>query len=142
MKRLLPMLIVTGILIAADQAPDESAKFNGTWLLVRAEQNGITMPKDVLGHSTLTINGNKHTVHLGEDTYEGTHRFNPTQEPKAYDTTITTGTFKGDKQYGIYKLDGEELTICIAGTGYPRPKEFKAPDGSNDTLTIWKRQSK
>ena len=105
--------------------------------------SGIEMPKNVLGKSTMTINGTKHAVHLADiEPYEGTHRFDPTKDPKAYDTTVTTGTHKGDKQYGIYKLDGDELTICLASSGSPRPKEFKAPDGSNDTLTVWKRQSK
>jgi uncharacterized protein (TIGR03067 family) len=143
MKRLYALLFLAAVSLAAADAPDESARFNGTWLLVRAQMSGIEMPKDVLGKSTMTINGNKHTVQLGEDPpYEGTHRFDPTQDPKAYDTTVTTGAHKGDKQYGIYKLDGDELTICIASSGFPRPKDFKAPAGSNDTLTVWKRQSK
>ena len=142
MKRLLALLFVVAVSVAADQAPDESAKFNGTWVLVRAEMSGIEMPKNVLGKSSMTINGSKHTVHLPDETYEGTHRYDPTPDPKAYDTTVTTGTRKGEKQQGIYRMDGDELYMCLASSGFPRPKDFKAGEGSNNTLLVWKRQSK
>jgi uncharacterized protein (TIGR03067 family) len=142
MKRLLALLFVVAVSVAADDASDESAKFNGTWVLIRATMSGIEMPKDVLGKSTMTINGTKHTVHLADETYEGTHRYDPSQDPKAYDTTVTTGANKGVKQVGIYRLDGDELSICLATSGFPRPKDFKADDKSNNTLTVWKRQSK
>jgi uncharacterized protein (TIGR03067 family) len=134
-------MIVAEILVAADEAPGESAKFNGTWVLIRVDLSRIAMP-DVISNSSMVINGNKLATRLGQETFEGTHRFDPNQDPKACDRTVTSGPNKGTKQYGIYRLDGDELTICSASSGFPRPKEFKAPDGSNATLIVWKRQSK
>ena len=40
------------------------------------------------------------------------------------------GKDRGERVLGIYKLEGDRLTICRAAPGKPRPSEFKAEKGS------------
>jgi uncharacterized protein (TIGR03067 family) len=141
MKYLLSALFLAGIAVA-DQPQDDVAQLNGTWILVRAEVDGSPLPKEVLEHSTLKIDGDKHTLQLGQDVSGGTHRFDATTNPKGYDQTDETEPFKGQKRYGIYRLQADELTFCIASAGHPRPKDFTTTKGSDQMLTVWKRQSK
>ena len=40
---------------------------------------------------------------------------------------------------GIYKIDKDTLTLCMADPDLPRPREFKAEKGSKHTLMVFKR---
>jgi uncharacterized protein (TIGR03067 family) len=51
----------------------------------------------------------------------------------------TTGRFAGKSVKGIYKLDGDELTISFAPPGEPRPTEFETKDKPGRLLHVWKR---
>ena len=44
------------------------------------------------------------------------------------------GKDRGERVLGIYKLDGDRLTICMAAPGKPMPSEFKAEKGSGCPL--------
>jgi uncharacterized protein (TIGR03067 family) len=43
---------------------------------------------------------------------------------------------------GIWKLDGDTLTICEAGRTADRPNEFTAPEGSKRAMWVLKRVKK
>jgi uncharacterized protein (TIGR03067 family) len=45
----------------------------------------------------------------------------------------------GAVQSGIYKLDGNTLTTCMAKAGAPRPDKFESKKGSGITLGVWKK---
>ena len=57
-----------------------------------------------------------------------------TREPATIDVIPDGGPNRGERILGIYKIDGETLTICMAVAGQPRPKAFKAEKGSGCTL--------
>ena len=63
----------------------------------------------------------------------------PTTSPKQMDDTLSTpvGT---TRRIGIYKLDGDQLTLCYNNTGKQRPGEFESKPGSSLALTILRRQ--
>jgi uncharacterized protein (TIGR03067 family) len=60
--------------------------------------------------------------------------------PHSIDFTYTAGPQKGRMAKGIYKIEGDDLTICRGLTDQAeRPTEFAAPVDSNLLLVVWKR---
>ena len=56
---------------------------------------------------------------------------------------ITSGNDSGKDQVGIYKIDGDTITICLARPGLAdRPKEFKTNDENGHILVTIKRNKK
>jgi uncharacterized protein (TIGR03067 family) len=75
----------------------------------------------------------------------GVLRLNPSSTPKAFDQTVTEGPEKGKTIQGIYKLEGDRLTLCYAYSSEKkpaeRPTEFAAHPASARVLQTWKRIS-
>jgi uncharacterized protein (TIGR03067 family) len=76
--------------------------------------------------------------HLGiSDAYTAVTYIDPAKEPKEID--LTRG--EGDKKQtilGIYKLEGETLTICTSSSG-DRPDEFSSRPGGRCLLRVLTR---
>jgi uncharacterized protein (TIGR03067 family) len=59
---------------------------------------------------------------VGErEVWQGEFRLEPTEEPKAIDFTGTADPNKGEKAFGIYRVEGDALTLCV---GKERPTEY------------------
>jgi len=55
----------------------------------------------------------------------------PEENPKSIDTTNLDGPDKGMTLAGIYKIEDDTLTVCIATEGgAARPKDFESKEGS------------
>jgi uncharacterized protein (TIGR03067 family) len=70
---------------------------------------------------------------------------NPSAKPKAID--LEGGGADGGVAEGIYKLDGDELSICVIsgmrnGKAAPRPTEFKASNDRKYALFVLKKIAK
>ena len=145
MRRHALMVLTVGLLIAAaapkdDDAKKELKKLEGNWAMVSGEDKGTKLPEDTVKNAKLTIKGDKHTVKVGEDTFVGTHKLDPSAKPKAIDATDTEGRFKGKTTLGIYKLEGDKFTVCFAPPDKERPKEFSTKSGTGQFIHVWKRQ--
>jgi uncharacterized protein (TIGR03067 family) len=139
------MVLTVGLLMAAaapkdDDAKKELKKLEGNWVMVSGEEKGTKLPEDTVKNAKLTIKGDKHTVKVGEETFVGTHKLDPTAKPKAIDATDTEGPFKGKTTLGIYKLEGDRFTVCFAPPDKDRPKEFSTKSGTGQFIHVWKRQ--
>ena len=67
---------------------------------------------------------------------EGTYRVDPGKTPKEIDLTDSSGT-----RLGIYKLEGDQLTLCLTEPNRPsRPTEFTAPAGSPQMVLVLRRE--
>ena len=66
--------------------------------------------------------------------------FDSTNEPKTIDVIPDGGRNRGEHILGIYKLERETITICMAAPGQTHPKEFKAEKGSGCTLQTFARE--
>jgi len=64
----------------------------------------------------------------------------PGQDPKAIDVIADGGPSHGKRVLGIYKIENDKLTLCMADPDQPRPREFKAEKGSGHTLMVFTRQ--
>ncbi|MCA9232812.1 MAG: TIGR03067 domain-containing protein [Planctomycetales bacterium] len=112
----------------------------GSWTLVSGEQDGVEIPAADLDEYHLTITGNRHLVQWAGAVLEGTHTIDESQTPIAIDSADSVGPFEGMSLKGIVELDGNQLNICFAAPGQPRPTEFTTRDNKATVLHRWKRQ--
>jgi uncharacterized protein (TIGR03067 family) len=91
-------------------------------------------------NSTLTLEGNKYTVKLGDDMFSGIQKLNPTKTPKEIDATDSDGPNKGKTILGIYTLQKGVFTVYFAPTGSARPTEFAATTGPGEIRHVWMKK--
>jgi uncharacterized protein (TIGR03067 family) len=53
--------------------------------------------------------------------------------------TVLDGPGKGTVIRGIYRLDGDTLTSCVAAPGHDRPNSFDAGPGTGRSLRVFRR---
>ena len=100
-------------------------------------KDGKVTPEDVVKKVRVVIKGGKHSVYFGDEVAAKEIPFtvDPTKNPKT-----TVDTLPDAKEIkGIYKLDGDTLTSCVAEAGKDRPSEFASKPGSGHTLRVFKR---
>jgi uncharacterized protein (TIGR03067 family) len=150
MKRcaLLLLIVVAGLVVGADDAKDDATKndvkkFQGTWVMVSGMEEGKKLSEKEMKGSSLTVDGDQHTVKVAGKTHKGTHKLDATKKPKTIDITDTEGPFKGTTIRAIYELSGDEFKICYAPANKDRrPKDFKAAAGTGYYVHVWKREKK
>jgi uncharacterized protein (TIGR03067 family) len=119
-------------------APKDEEKILGTWAVVSWEEGGEKAPQDMIKDVKVTFAADgKMTVKQGEKEQDLTYQLDPAQKPKAFEATNA----KGLTGLGIYKLDGDNLTICFARRG-DRPTEFASKEGTSVVLQVLKREKK
>ncbi len=146
MKRLLLVAIV-GLLLGADDAKKEQAgdakQMAGVWSLVSAERDGQPAPEEFVKSLRREVKDDEYALTRdGETLGKGKFKVDSTTKPKTIDFMPTEGNAKGMTMLGIYELTGDNLKVCYAAPGKDRPKEFSAPAGSGNTLSVWKREKK
>jgi uncharacterized protein (TIGR03067 family) len=122
---------------SADEPLTDQEQLQGTWVLTTLERDGKAVPKTQLGklHLKITFHGNQVTFEYPDHTELGTYQVEPTANPKTMDVVTEL-----DKSKGIYRLDGDSLTICGVPNGEERPAEFATKRGTRQTLFLLKRQ--
>src|SRR5215510_14329130 len=112
----------------------ELDRLQGTWRVASLESDGSTRPSDDLTDAAITVRGNQFTsVGMG-DAYDGTIELFPRKKPKAFDLVFTSGPAEGARNRGIYRLEDDTWTICLATRGKARPRSFKTSPESGLAL--------
>jgi len=117
-----------------DPAKEDQEKIQGTWKVKSGEIGGAKNPDEVL-KIQLIFTGEEIVSKVGDDEKKkGTFQLAATPKIKTIDV-------RTDDQlvHGIYKLDGDALTICLDESGKARPAEFVSKEGSKVALVILKR---
>jgi len=124
-----------------DKAPKDEEKILGTWALVSYEEGGQKAPEERIkdGKVIFAADG-KLTAKLGEREQEFTYQLDPAKKPKEFSITDD----KDRTALGIYKLDGDTLTVCFARPvpGADRPTEFASKEDTPIVLEVYKREKK
>jgi uncharacterized protein (TIGR03067 family) len=137
------MLVFVGGAGAEDAAKKEMTLLEGEWSMVSGEANGMAMPEATAktgkrvakdGETTITVSGQVY--------FKAKFSIDPSKKPKAIDYEMTEGPTKGKTHLGIYELDGDTVKFCFAAPGKDRPTDFTANEGSQRTLSVWKREKK
>lgn len=64
----------------------------------------------------------------------------PTTTPKQIDQDNATPSGGAKRRPGIYKLEGDRLTLCWNNSTDQRPQTFESPPGSTFVLSVLRRQ--
>src|SRR5262249_1316708 len=116
----------------------ELEKLQGEWTMVSLEQRGRKTPDENVRLMKLTVKGDQWIVSRQGGTGEQreTIKIDPSQNPGTLDMTGPAGF----TSLGIYKLEGDTLTLCrtIERGDIDRPHEFKTTP-EEGILVVWKR---
>ncbi len=124
------LLLFIPALGAGAEPVDDQAKFQGSWRVQSLVVGGQTV-KDT--NVVLTFAGDRLTRKAGDAMAEATFKLDPAKDPK----TIDFRPEGGATVLGIYKLDGDTLTMCV---GEERPAQFASVAGSKTGLMVLKRE--
>jgi uncharacterized protein (TIGR03067 family) len=120
---------------------DERARHQGLWRATSSIYDGQEAPAEVVRSITRTVEQDHVVWKRDGKSFAGTKvELDPSRDPKAIDVIPDGGKDRGERVLGIYKLEGDRLTICMAAPGKPRPREFKADKGSGCTLRTFARE--
>lgn len=144
MRFTIGMILLAGLLVAADKPAKDDAKkdlelLQGGWTFVSAEKDG--KPDEGLKNAKLVFKGDKFTRTAAGQSSTGTVKLDAAAKPKTLDGTFTEGPSKGQKIAAIYSLQGDVLIICSGGAGKDRPKEFASKSGTGNLLVVLKRDA-
>jgi uncharacterized protein (TIGR03067 family) len=142
--------LVLGVALAVaapgvkDPPKKEVPTLVGEWVGETGVAGGKPKPPPAGTTMTFTADGKMVLAERGhpERNKEGTYTADPKKTPGELDLVpVGPGPGKEEKLAGIYKIEGDTLTICFAMDG-KRPTEFASPDGSAVMLITLKRAKK
>jgi uncharacterized protein (TIGR03067 family) len=138
-----PMLLALSLTLAAP-APKEVPKKEaptvvGNWVPESLVMSGTPEKLDAGMSFTLTADGKCLVKEGAGDPDEMLYNIDPKKDPGHFD--LREPGMQGELMKGIYKLDGDTLTICLSMKG-DRPDKFESPAGSMNLLVTLKRVKK
>ena len=114
----------------------------GEWVVEKAVVGGKEKPVRPGSGLTVTADGRMTLTEGGiNQKLEGPLTIDPTKAPAALDFTPDGPAAKGVPFAGIYKIEGDTLTVCLV-IGADRPARFEAPAGDRLMLMTLKRAKK
>jgi uncharacterized protein (TIGR03067 family) len=145
MRTLLPVLLAALLWPATGQAGGELGKkdlerLQGTWTFESYEEGAKkTLPAE-LKDKRIFFGANQFIISKGEELLQvGTVKLDSTDGHRDVDAAILAGPHKGDTMLGIYRLDGDKLTVCFDPEGNDRPEGFKTRKNSKFFLAVYQR---
>ena len=137
--------LTIGLVLGAGQPKKAEVKnpadeLQGGWSMVLLFVSGEETPLEQAKSGELIVEDDVYRSKLGANVETSTIKIDAAKKPKEIDFTYTSGFSKGKMIKGIYKIDGDDLTICRGlSPETNRPDEFAAPTDSNLLLVTWKR---
>ncbi len=111
----------------------------GDWRFESLEVDANAVPKAALTHSKILIDGDCFRTESPEANYEGEFAIDVDAKPPRIDIEFVDGPEAGNWSYGLFELDGDEVTFCLGLTGASRPTGFVTSAGSGHALERLRR---
>jgi uncharacterized protein (TIGR03067 family) len=121
---------------AAELKGDPAPELEGEWQMLECVADGRTVPDSMVKTGRRVARNQESSTYFGDHrVMQARYAVNKSSVPKTVDYVLSNGKL----QYGIWRFEGENLQICFAVPGKPRPQDFNASKGSGNTYTAWKR---
>jgi uncharacterized protein (TIGR03067 family) len=128
------LIVVTLAVIAADEPKkkDDAQAFQGNWSVVSMSMGGQPTPEAFVKNLRCKFEEKTYNNTIaGQVIEEGSYAIDPVKTPKTVDFEIKKGHDQGKKQLGIYKIEGDKLTLVLTQAGSTtRPDSFKIEAGA------------
>jgi uncharacterized protein (TIGR03067 family) len=139
MRGILLAALVAGP-VAAAEGPGPEALL-GSWTAVEAHRNGAAAP-ELVGHR-LVFADETFNIAAADSSplYAGRYTVDVGHEPARIDFTNEAGNASGVTWEGIYRLEGDRLTIVddAPDPAKGRPTDFAAAAGSGYVMIVFQR---
>jgi uncharacterized protein (TIGR03067 family) len=133
-------LFVTHRQTREEAARGDLERMQGRWQMISMEREGKKLPDPLVKTYKRIVKENEYRVTWVEDgqpaALNTVMTLDPRQNPKAIDILLGNGQLKGKKRLGIYRIDGDTETVCLAQPGKARPTRF---DSSQGGIHVWTR---
>jgi uncharacterized protein (TIGR03067 family) len=115
---------------------------DGKWETVNVEKEGKELGGGFRGFM-MVVKGNTFddVTEEGKRVGGGAIKLDPGKKPPTVDLSYTAGASKGTTRLGVYRLQGDTLTIALAEAGTARPNEVESKAGSGVTLYEYRRKT-
>ena len=135
-------------LMLAAQSPEpsaevkaEQAKHQGVWRAVSFRRDGKETAEAVVRTITREVDGDRVVWRRDGKSFSGsTVVLDPRADPRTIDVHADGGPGRDKVVRGLYKLEGDRLTLCTADPDQPRPTTFRADPGDHWTLMVFDRE--
>jgi len=123
-----------------DAVKKDLALLQGEWTMVSGSADGQPMPDDMRQQMKRVCKDDESTTTMaGRVFIKAKITLDPAKKPKTIDYLMTDGFTKGQKQLGIYEVEGDTFKSCFAKPGAERPTDFSSQPGDGRTVSVWKR---
>jgi uncharacterized protein (TIGR03067 family) len=114
-------------------------ELEGVWTCESGTVNGKALDEAMARSLKLTLKGDQYKTEGKYGVlFDSTYSIDTTPNPKHIDM-MGIGELAGKIGKGIYKLDGDRLTMCYTMPGKERPTAFEGKEGSEEQLLVWRR---
>jgi uncharacterized protein (TIGR03067 family) len=132
-----------------DATKEDVKKLQGKWQVIKwVDEGEKPAPADEIKDFTFEFKDDQVWLQHDKDgkPKPAKYAIDPSKKPKHFDYTLDLGKGLELLHQGIYKLEGDELSICILGDGenkdLKRPTEFKGSEAGRQILFVLKRIKK
>lgn len=129
------LLILSTGCIGPKNTAMKSNPLNGTWIPVKQELGGTSLPAAAFEKQRLIISDSMYTV-IAESTDKGTVKYNGNK----MDIYGKDGVNAGKHFTAIYKYENEQLSICYNLSGGTYPETFDTKGKPLFFLSLFKRE--
>jgi RNA polymerase sigma factor (sigma-70 family) len=130
---------------AAEESDPRPSDLSGNWQAVSLEHDGRQkFTKEAARKVTASFHDCRyHMTPLPwgpKDSFDGTYQIDgDAEEPKSFSLYPAEGILKGQPFRGIYRVEGDTLTLCFSWPPLDRPTEFRSRPNSTIVLAVFKR---
>jgi uncharacterized protein (TIGR03067 family) len=115
-------------------------RLQGDWLPISLVTSGNPLPAAYLAYGTRSQTGNETKVVFGgQKMVHALMRLDESVSPIAIDY-LNIGKGPRAVSFGILDWVDQDVRVCMAKAGDPRPADFSSEPGSGHTLSVWRRR--